>query len=502
MQIYYKKRQWKWILFATGVLIITLSLWYTNRLVKEIAEDERLNIRLWADAIHRKAALVNYTKRFYDQIKVEEKKRAELLANVYRNFRYEEDSRTLEFYRQVMEQNTTIPIILTDKDNNITTYKNIEDPEIEKMTVMTDSLKKEFSSFEPLKVVYYEQEYVLLYFKESRIYTELRTVLEDLIASFFSEVVGNSASVPVIITDSTRNRVIESGNIPEEMLSDSNYVRKMVATMEYENEPIEIFLPDTGKTLIFYKNSFLLTQIMYYPYIQFIVIGVFLFISYLLFSTARRSEQNLVWIGMSKETAHQLGTPLSSMIAWIELLKMKGVNDEAVNELEKDVKRLENITDRFSKIGSPPKLEPENIVDIIYESIDYLTPRTSKKVSYHVSLPPHKSLIVPVNRQLFGWVLENLCKNAVDAMGGIGKINILITEEDKQVIIDVEDTGKGIAKSKFKSVFNPGFTSKKRGWGLGLSLSKRIIENYHKGKIFVKSSVLDHGTVMRIVLRK
>lgn len=502
VQIYYKKRRWKWILFATGVLIITVSLWYTNRLVKEIAEDERLNIRLWADAIHRKAALVNYTNKFYDQIRAEERKRAELLANVYRNFRYEEDSRTLEFYRQVMENNTTIPIILTDKDGNITTYKNIKDPNIEKMTVMTDSLKEQFSSFEPIKVIYYEQEYVLLYFKESTIYTELKTVLEDLIASFFSEVVGNSASVPVIITDSTKQRVLESGNIPQEMLKDSNYVSRMVSVMESENEPIEIILPDHGKTYIFYKNSFLLTQIMYYPLVQFIVIGVFLFISYLLFSTARRSEQNLVWIGMSKETAHQLGTPLSSMMAWIELLKIKGVNDEAVMELEKDVKRLENITERFSKIGSPAKLEPENLVDIIYESIDYLTPRTSKKVTYTVNLPPDTNLIVPVNRQLFEWVLENLCKNAVDAMNGIGKISIHISEEENQVLIDLEDTGKGIAKSKFKTVFNPGFTSKKRGWGLGLSLSKRIIEDYHNGKIFVKSSVPDHGTVMRIVLRK
>jgi signal transduction histidine kinase len=205
---------------------------------------------------------------------------------------------------------------------------------------------------------------------------------------------------------------------------------------------------------------------------------------------------------MSKETAHQLGTPLSSMIAWIELLKLKGINDESIVEIEKDIRRLENITDRFSKIGSPQKLEPENIVDIVYDSIDYLRPRTSKKVIYKVNLPPSASLIVPVNRQLFAWVLENLCKNSIDAMNGAGTITISTFEEGSHVVVDVEDTGKGIPKSKFKTIFNPGFTSKKRGWGLGLSLSKRIIENYHKGKIFVKSSVLEQGTVIRILLKK
>lgn len=502
MQIYYKKKKWKWLLFGAAVLIITISLWYTNLLVKQISEDERLSINIWSNAIQRKAKLVNYTKEFFDQIKEEEYKRAMLLAEAYRNFRFEEESRTVEFYRQMMEYNTTIPIIITNAEDSIQIYKNINEKDMVGMTVMTDSLKKEFSSFEPIKVPLFQDEYQLLYFKESTIYTELRLVLNDLVESFFSEVVGSSASVPVIITDSSGQHVIESGNLDKNKLKDPEYVSHLIASMSYENDPIEINLPDFGKSYIYYMNSSLMEQIMYYPYIMLTVISVFLLISYLLFSTARKSEQNLVWIGMSKETAHQLGTPLSSIMAWMELLKMKGENIEELTEIEKDVKRLEDITDRFSKIGSPSKLEPQNLVSVLYESVAYLEPRISKKVRFHINLSPEKEVIVPLNKQLFEWVVENICKNAVDAMSNSGTININLEEVNQHVNIDFEDTGKGIPKSHFKSIFNPGFTSKKRGWGLGLSLSRRIIVNYHKGKIFVKSSVIDKGTVIRVVLKK
>lgn len=489
-------------MFGTAVLIILATLWYTNILVREIARDERMNIRIWAEAIKRKADLVNYTKNFFDQIKVEERKRAEVLAMVYENLSYAEDSRTLGFYQKLLEGNTTIPIILTDEEGNINFYRNISDREMQGVLIMTDSLKREFSSFEPIKVNLDDRDFVLLYFKESTIYTELRMVLNDLIESFFSEIVGNSASVPVLVTDSTRLNVIESGNIDEEKLKDPEFMRELIASMVGENEPIIIDLPDFGKSYIFYKNSALIDQIKYYPYVMLLIIGVFLFIAYFLFSTSRKAEQNLVWIGMSKETAHQLGTPLSSLIAWVELLKMKGHYHDEITEIEKDIKRLENITDRFSKIGSPPKLEPENLTGIIYESIHYLRPRTSSKVKYEVNLPPDQALIIPLNRHLFEWVFENLCKNAVDAMNGHGTISIQVTEVPDQIFIDFEDTGKGIHKSYFKTIFHPGFTSKKRGWGLGLSLSKRIIEDYHRGKIFVKSSVADRGTVIRVVLHK
>jgi len=502
VQIYYKKKRWKWLLFGAGALIIIASLWYTNLLVKQIAEDERLSISIWANAIQRKANLVNYTKKFFDQIKEEEYKRALILAEVYRNFRFEESSRTLEFYLHVMEYNTTIPIILTDSKGNINSYKNVDEREMAGITVMTDSLRNEFSSFEPIKISFVGEDYLLLYFKESTIFTELRLVLDDLVQSFFSEVVGSSASVPVMITDSVSQQVIESGNIDKKKLQDPDYVADLIGSMSYENDPIEIDLPEYGKSYIYYANSSLMQRIMYYPYVMLIIIGVFLFIAYFLFSTSRKSEQNLVWIGMSKETAHQLGTPLSSIMAWLELLKMKEKNAEEITEIEKDVKRLENITDRFSKIGSPAKLEPQNLVEVLYESVAYLEPRISKRVKFHINVPPDKVVIVPLNTQLFEWVVENICKNAVDAMNSSGDIHISIEEINNHVNIDFEDTGKGIHKSQFKAIFKPGFTSKKRGWGLGLSLAKRIIKDYHNGKIFVRSSVVDKGTIIRIVLKK
>jgi signal transduction histidine kinase len=225
-------------------------------------------------------------------------------------------------------------------------------------------------------------------------------------------------------------------------------------------------------------------------------------VAYLLFSTARRAEQNQVWVGLAKETAHQLGTPLSSMMAWVDYLETKGIDADTISELQKDVGRLETITERFSKIGSATVLKEENIVELIYKAISYLKTRTSPKVEFSITPSINTHIIVPLNYQLFDWVIENLVKNAVDAMTGNGKLTINITSEDKHVFVDVTDTGKGLPKKMFKTIFNPGYTSKQRGWGLGLSLSQRIIRDYHAGKIFVKSSVVSKGTTFRISLKK
>jgi len=327
-------------------------------------------------------------------------------------------------------------------------------------------------------------------------------VLDDLVRSFFSEVVINSASVPVIITDSTKTKVLEYGMIDIRKADDPAYMIKTLSKMASQNKPIEIELSEQGKRYIFYKDSELLTRLRFFPVFQLMVIGLFLLISYILFSTARKSEQNQVWVGLARETAHQLGTPLSSILAWLELLKMEGQDSEPLLELEKDVLRLEKITDRFSKIGSEPKLTQENLVHVIQNSIEYIRLRTSRKVEYRFNRPENSEVFAPVNLHLFEWVIENLCKNAVDATGGNGIIRIDLTEEEHLAIIDVTDNGKGIPKSLFKTVFNPGYTSKKRGWGLGLSLSQRIIRDYHKGKIFVRQSTLNKGTTFRIVLNK
>jgi len=500
LNIYTKKRRWKLFLFICAVLIVTASIWYTNILVRKIAADERQNIRVWAEAVQERANLVKYTEDFFESIKVEERRKVELLAEATKRLAYAGDNEDLTLYIDIISSNETIPVISTDNELNITGAHNVDFDQTE-ITILEGELKEEFSVYEPVKVISYGT-ISYLYYKDSHTYTELKTYLDELIESFFSEVVLNSASVPVIITDSTRFNGIEYGNIDSVKISDSTYVAKTLAEMIDENEPIEIDLASQGMRYICWKDSSLLVQLRFYPLIQFGIIGLFLFIAYLVFSTARKSEQNQVWVGMSKETAHQLGTPLSSMMAWIELMKLKHLDNKIVNEIEKDVERLETITERFSKIGSTPKLAPQDIVGLIYRVTEYLKNRTSKKISYQISPSKTKEILVPLNFHLFEWVIENLFKNAIDAMGGSGTITVEITEETKKVFVDVTDTGKGIPRSHQKEVFNPGVTSKKRGWGLGLSLSKRIIENYHKGKIFVKSSVIDQGTVFRIILKK
>jgi two-component sensor histidine kinase len=500
LNIYTRKKRWKLFLLAVAVLIITGSLWYTNILVRRIAEDQRNNIRTWADAIHRKAELVNYTEDFFRQLEKEERKRLEITAEAYKRIAEETDSDALNFYLDIISNNTTVPVILTDDEGEIKETVNVD---FDKDTVkyLRGRLKAEYMEYPPIRVSLLPGKFYYFYYKDSRLFTELRTVLGDLIENFIAEIVVNSASVPVIITDSTRHKVIQSGMIDPHRINDTAFMIRMIRVMESENDPIEIMLAGQGKTLIFYKNSEILNMLRYYPFAQIGVVGLFLMIAYFLFSTARKSEQNQVWVGMAKETAHQIGTPLSSMIAWVELLRMQGVEEDTLNELTKDVERLQIITERFSKIGSEPRLETHDIVKVVHNTVDYIRTRSSKRISFRIIPSRDVEIYVPLNIQLFGWVIENLCKNSIDAMGGSGEVDIRIFEEGNSVIIDFSDTGKGIPKSKFKAIFNPGFTGKKHGWGLGLTLARRIVENYHKGKIFVKSSALNKGTTFRIVIK-
>ncbi|MCF8367636.1 MAG: HAMP domain-containing histidine kinase [Bacteroidales bacterium] len=501
MNFYERKKRWKLILFGSAVVIVAVSLWITHILIREIARDERNNIKIWADAIHQKAELVNYTEEFFKQLQNEERKRVVLLGDAYRIVTDVDDSEVLNFFVKFISENTTIPVILTDERGKIKNAINVNF-DTDTVPVLKGALRAEFMVYPPVKIAYDKDQFDFLFYKESKLFNELREVLDDLIDSFFSEIVINSASVPVIITDSTKTRVIEFGMLDTIKASDSVYIMKTLEEMAYDNEPIEIDFAEQGKRYIFYQDSQLLTRLMIFPYLQWGIISVFLFISYVLFSTARKNEQNQVWVGLAKETAHQLGTPLSSMIGWIELLKMDGVEGDAITELNKDVERLHKITDRFSKIGAEPKLKNTNLVTVIYDSVDYIKSRTSRKVTYTIKNSENEEIFAPINLHLFEWVIENICKNAVDAIEAKGCIDLEIIEENNLVMIDISDDGKGIPKSRFKTIFNPGYTSKKRGWGLGLSLSKRIISDYHNGKIFVKSSVMNKGTTFRIMLRK
>jgi two-component system, sporulation sensor kinase E len=321
------------------------------------------------------------------------------------------------------------------------------------------------------------------------------------------EIVGSNTSIPVILTDENR-QPIGSRNLdePQDPQKRKAFLLKIMKEMEAENKPIVFTLDSISnmRQYVYYENSPLVNQLRYFPYVQLTVILLFFALVYTLFSYSRRAEQNQVWVGLAKETAHQLGTPLSSLIAWVEYLKLdENIEEGIVEELEKDIKRFETITARFSSIGSTPALKEENIKEILEESINYLQKRVSSKVSFLLHIKEDE-LPIPMNKSLFEWVIENICKNAVDAMNAVGSIDIYVshTRDEKNLVIDIRDSGKGIHKSKLKTVFRPGFTTKKRGWGLGLALAKRIVENYHKGKIYVLRSEMDIGTTFRIILPK
>lgn len=383
MNIYTQKQRWKIFLLISALIIGIASLWYTNKLVKKLSEEEKKKVELWAEATRQ-------------------------MANV------SIEAGDVSFTLKVLQDNTTVPAILTDEKQNIISHKNL------------DSLRG----------------------------------------------------------------------------ADSVYLKKELGIMRNQHEHIQIDFAEGQINYIYYKDSNLLTQLKYYPYFQLAVIALFLFVSYLAFSTSRKAEQNQVWVGMAKETAHQLGTPLSSLMAWLDYLKDRPSPDGHLIEIEKDINRLNTITERFSKIGSAPALKKENVIQVLENSIAYIKTRTSSKVDFRIVNQHAHEVYAPLNTHLFEWVLENIFKNAIDAISGEGAITISVLDQQQFVYIDVTDSGKGIAKGKFKTVFKPGYTSKSRGWGLGLSLSKRIVEEYHDGQIFVKSSEPGKGTTFRIVLKK
>ena len=498
MNLYSNKQRWKIILLGVALSIVGITLWYSNHITEKIRSEEYQKVKLWSEAIQRRAKLVNFTKELFEDIGEEERVKVDLWKEALTIINKDDYRGELTFVTQVFFSNNTVPVFILDEDGNMTIHDNIPDSKASNQAYM-DSLKLAIlQKREPIQLSI-GKEKQFLYYDDSYVFTELQRTMDDLINSFISETVINAASVPVLLTDSTRRQVIRFGNLDTTLINSPELLAKKLEDMASQNDPIEIELPVQGKNYIYYEDSLVILQLQYYPVVQLILIGVFLLVAYLIFSTFRRAEQNQVWVGMAKETAHQLGTPLSSLVGWISLLESQGVDKSTLSEMNKDVLRLGVITDRFSKIGSKPDLNEDNIVDVTTKTMEYLRTRMSKRVlfSIHSSRP---EIRCSINEPLFSWVLENLIKNAVDAMGGNGSLDIEISEENQQVFIDLTDTGKGIPKNKQKTVFEPGYTTKKRGWGLGLSLCKRIVEDYHQGKIFVKRSEPGKGTTFRIVL--
>ncbi len=337
----------------------------------------------------------------------------------------------------------------------------------------------------------------------AKAYERLNTADLNADISLESKIIGNNHNIPMLITNN-QDSILDWSNLDSVSVNKSNYLPRQLAIMKNQNEPIIVTYQDRNEDIrqyIYYRDSDLLTKLKYYPVALILILFLFATVIYLFFKSNKIADQNKLWTGMAKETAHQIGTPLSSLLGWIEILRLNKTDENTVQEIEKDIDRLNTIAERFSKIGSIPVLENSNIVEATLNSFTYLESRSSKQVLFKFNTL-NKEIYSKINLQLFSWVIENLVKNAIDAMEGKGKISLAITEKEKIVRITISDTGKGIPKHLYQKIFSPGYTTKKRGWGLGLSLAKRIIEDYHNGKITVLKSVVGKGTTFLISLKK
>ena len=344
---------------------------------------------------------------------------------------------------------------------------------------------------------------------EERIKMEiLATALKEITAnkdlnasvSLPLKIIENNSNIPMILVDEEGN-IENYQNLDSVKALSSKYIENILTKMKSENTPIEVSFSGQNKQYIYYRNSDLLNKLTYYPLALILILFLFLSLVYMFYNSNKVAETNKLWTGMAKETAHQIGTPLSSLLGWIAILKMEKIEDKYVEEIEKDVSRLNTIANRFSKIGSTPELKKENIVVITKQAFDYLKSRSSKQISFSFT-SENNEVYSNLNTELFGWVIENLIKNSIDAMLGKGELKVHIENTSKKIKITVSDTGKGMPKKLFNQIFKPGFTTKKRGWGLGLSLSRRIVSDYHKGKISVQKSEMNKGTTFEILLDK
>lgn len=515
MNLYSQKQRWKIILVVLATVIVGLNFWYSGSMVTKIKRTERLKLERWSNTIRQKAELVNYSQELYDELEEEENKKMEIFADAMQRLLGTNPYEDYTFITKIIRQNTSIPLIIVYSDTSLHTARNLNlgyEPDPDNPThqkVIRKLIDEEFTRYPPF-IIYLDlagninenTEKLLMFYSDSRIYTELKENLNSLIQSFEKDIRENDLLAPVLYTNQSMNKVITYGNVDSTSISTPEKLKARIRSMAAENAPIEVALGSGVVNYIFYENSLIINQLKYYPLVQLSIIGIYILITYMLFSSFKRSEQNQVWAGMSKETAHQLGTPISSLMAWLELLKEQGVDSETIVEINKDIHRLNVITDRFSKIGSQPELKPVSIDALVKETKEYLEKRLTRRVKFNLEVKLNKPTQVLANIPLFSWVIENMIKNAFDAMQGEGELTLEVSESGQQVFIDISDTGKGIPPSKQKLVFEPGYTSKKRGWGLGLSLAKRIIKDYHNGKIFIKFSELGVGTTFRIVLKK
>ena len=515
MNLYSNKQRWKIALLVIALLLVGISLFVSNSIVKGVSETERERARQWADAVKKKIELVQLTNNTFTKLRKLEREKMEVWMDATKELSKDTPLDILPDYTlplKIINDNKDIPVIVLDQKNNISAYNNIsfdtlvlhkehkEFNERQLISLFEDSLhnlaEKWREKGQIFTIEVYKDLYMTYVYNDSKGIVQLEKERDNFINAFNQELIDNTGLIPVLLVDAETSKVIGT-NLSEDELKEKS-IEEYINSFKLVNKPIDIDFQNGKKTILYFDESTELKRLKYFPYIQFSIIGLFILIGYIIFSTFRKAEQNQVWAGMAKETAHQLGTPLSSLMAWIQLLESQEVDKMITDEMMKDVVRLDKVTDRFSKIGSIPKLENRNINETVVNVVDYLRPRISNKVE----LTFHSSETIEANHNapLLEWVIENICKNAVDAMSGQGKLDLYISTSPEWIHIDIKDNGKGIAPKKIKTIFEPGFSTKKRGWGLGLTLVKRIVKEYHKGKVFVLESQLDKGTTFRISL--
>lgn len=512
MNLYSNKQRWKIALLVIAILLVGVSLFVSNTIVKGVSEHERERARQWADAIKQKIELVQFSNRFFTHSRSLERKKMEVWLDATKELSKETPLDVIPDYTlplKIIDENKDIPVIVLDAENSISAYNNLDFDTTDIRKLHLNATKKELIDFfedslvrladswklkdQAFTIEVYKDLYMTYAYNDSKRLVKLEAERDSIFDKFNQELIDNQGLIPVLLIDSV-SKVIGS-NLPKDKINPKN-LKKTIAAMKAVNQPIVIDFQNGQKSTLYYDDSPELKQLKYFPYIQFAIIGLFVLIGYIIFSTFRKAEQNQVWAGMAKETAHQLGTPLSSLMAWIQLLESQNADPMITGEMMKDVVRLDKVTDRFSKIGSIPKMDDLNLTQTVRNVIDYLRPRISDKVS--IEFNATEEITTKHNGPLMEWVIENICKNAVDAMSGKGNLKLKIHSTPEWAHIDITDNGKGIPQKKIKSIFDPGYSTKKRGWGLGLTLVKRIVKDYHKGKVFVLESQVDLGTTFRI----
>lgn len=493
------KQKLKLIVLVITIAMALLALWQVRRVAEQVRESEEAKVRLWASAISQRNQMALETQRFFQEATLDEQRKMRLYTDILQSFNNPDMGAdlqfSLEYVNYIVDSSHTPIIITTARDSIITVPQELAGQKLE------GALLEEYSINPPFNYKVWGMP-MTLYYKESEYYSRLRQVLMGFTLSFLADITQNSVLVPVVIVDSSRTQLLAYGNLDSTLLDTPDKLAATIDDMAGQNDPITLTLIDDEPFYVYYSSTPLLRLLRWLPLFYFFIGFVLLIVSYYLFRTTQSMEQNRIWVGLAKETAHQLGTPISSLSGWLEYLRGKELTPQYADEVAKDLHRLETVTHRFSKIGSVPELKDEDVRLATESAVEYLQSRSPRRVHFVVSFPDDQEFHAPLNSYLFQWVIENLCKNSIDAMEGDGTITIVASQDARNIYIDLSDTGHGMSASVQKHVFDSGFTTKNRGWGLGLPLARRIVNQYHRGRLFVKYSVPGQGTTFRIVLRK